>query len=268
MIQVMVLGQYKLVVAQQDPRKTNSGPTLGWRCGGNGHPRCDTAISFECGENPDTKGASTPQCAAQWVNATAAQCSCGCSYEEREHFVPCLFDVNADSSEFTDISAKEPAVRERIWSKLNLTNLELYMHRGVNRVENGTGPGYVRKLALPAGLFLFSEVLSLTRWLGMTELRRHSLAGQAHGGVQPAVRRCILGEVGDGQPGADMRRARLQRRAWAGGVGSGPARRCKARGASPFVARLEWTVRQKSRKAKKKKTELAGSTKLLLHCKQ
>ncbi len=141
--EVMVLGQYKLVVAQQDPRTTNSGPTFGWRCGGNGHPRCDTTESYECGENPDTKGANcgpqcaSPQCVAQWVNASAEQCACGCSYLERDHFVPCLFDVDADESEFTDISAKQPSIREQLWSKLNRSNLELYMHRAFERVELG-----------------------------------------------------------------------------------------------------------------------------------
>ena len=34
--EVMVQGKYKLVVAQQQPIKTNNGPELGWRCGGNG----------------------------------------------------------------------------------------------------------------------------------------------------------------------------------------------------------------------------------------
>lgn len=136
--EVMVLGQYKLVVAQQDPRTTNSGPTLGWRCGGSGNPRCDTTTSYECGENPDTKGARTPQCQQQWVNASAKQCACGCSYEERDHFVPCLFDVNADKSEFTDISAQQLATRQQLWERLNASNLELYMHRGMERVENGT----------------------------------------------------------------------------------------------------------------------------------
>ena len=113
--EVMVLGQYKLVVAQQDPRTTNSGPTFGWRCGGNGHPRCDTTESYECGENPDTKGANcgrpqcaSPQCVAQWVNASAEQCACGCSYLERDHFVPCLFDVDADESEFTVSTIRLP----------------------------------------------------------------------------------------------------------------------------------------------------------------
>ena len=40
--EVMVRGSYKLVVSQQDPNKTNSGPTLGWKCGGSKHARCNT----------------------------------------------------------------------------------------------------------------------------------------------------------------------------------------------------------------------------------
>jgi hypothetical protein len=94
--QVIVFGEYKLVVAQQDPVTTNSGPTLGWKCGGAGHPRCDTTTSADCGENPDTKGPATPQCNT-WVNATAEQCKCGCAFTERDHFVPCLFNVETVS---------------------------------------------------------------------------------------------------------------------------------------------------------------------------
>ena len=45
--QVFVLGSYKLVVAQQEPVKTNSGPTLGWKCGGTGHTRCNTTVSAQ-----------------------------------------------------------------------------------------------------------------------------------------------------------------------------------------------------------------------------
>ena len=45
------MGDYKLVVAQQDPAKTNSGPTLGWKCGGTQGARCNTTVS-------DTKSSS------------------------------------------------------------------------------------------------------------------------------------------------------------------------------------------------------------------
>jgi hypothetical protein len=47
--EVMMRGNYKLVVSQQDPAKTNSGPTLGWKCGGSKHARCNTTVSAECG---------------------------------------------------------------------------------------------------------------------------------------------------------------------------------------------------------------------------
>ena len=80
--EVIVSGKFKLIMSQQDAVKTNSGPTLGWKCGGSGHPRCDTRISASCGENPDTKGPATPQC-DNWVNATAAECACGCYYNGR-----------------------------------------------------------------------------------------------------------------------------------------------------------------------------------------
>jgi len=132
--EVMVLGDYKLVVAQQDPAKTNSGPTLGWKCGGAGHSRCNTTVSAECGENPDTKGPKTKQCNT-WVKATPEQCKCGCDFNKRNvsgatPFVPCLFDVASDPSEFSDISAAQGAIRTQLWAKLNLSNLEQFQHRG------------------------------------------------------------------------------------------------------------------------------------------
>jgi len=135
--EVFVLGDYKLVVAQQDPAKTNSGPTLGWRCGGTRGTRCNTTVSASCGENPDTKGPKTPQC-DDWVKATPAQCSCGCAYQDRATpFVPCLFDVRADPSEFDDVSADHMALRTRLWRELNRTNLEQYQHRADTKDPTG-----------------------------------------------------------------------------------------------------------------------------------
>lgn len=142
--EVLVVGDYKLVVAQQDPKKTNSGPTLGWKCGGTKGVRCNTTVSAECGENPDTKGPKTPAC-DMWVRATAAECKCGCAYEDRSHFVPCLFDVAGDPSEYTDLSA-EPSLaglRERMWAALNLSNLEQNMHRDDQR-DNASDPSQRR----------------------------------------------------------------------------------------------------------------------------
>ena len=135
--EVFLLGDYKLVVAQQDPAKTNSGPTLGWRCGGTRGTRCNTTVSASCGENPDTKGPKTPQC-DDWVKATPAQCSCGCAYQDRATpFVPCLFDVRADPSEFDDVSADHMALRTRLWRELNRTNLEQYQHRADTKDPTG-----------------------------------------------------------------------------------------------------------------------------------
>lgn len=136
--EVIVAGAYKLVVSQQDANKTNSGPTLGWKCGGMGHPRCDTTTSADCGENPDTKGPATPQC-DMWVNATTAQCACGCFYNHGpagngHPNVPCLFDVEADMSEFHDISSSAPpGLKAHLLRTLQLQNLELYMHRADGR---------------------------------------------------------------------------------------------------------------------------------------
>lgn len=136
--EVMVLGKYKLVVSQQDPAKTNSGPTFGWKCGGSKGKRCDTTTSTSCGENPDTKPVKGCN---SWVKATDEQCKCGCAYYGRDGNptpkgpggtyprVPCLFDVEADASEFTDITSKHLELRNEMWRKLNLSNLELFQHR-------------------------------------------------------------------------------------------------------------------------------------------
>lgn len=134
--EVMVLGRYKLVVAQQDPAVTNSGPTLGWKCGGSAGVRCNTTVSASCGELPDTRGPATPQC-DMWVKATAAQCKCGCAYTNRSALVPCLFDVEDDPSEFHDLSAAHGELRTRLWRSLNLSNLELYMHRADTKDPSG-----------------------------------------------------------------------------------------------------------------------------------
>merc|ERR1719223_574463 len=86
---VLLQGHLKLLVAQQQPAKTNNPPLYGWKCGGTGHPRCNTLNSS----------------AETWVDPTPAQCACGCAYKDRTHYVPCLFNVTADPSELHDISA-------------------------------------------------------------------------------------------------------------------------------------------------------------------
>lgn len=116
--EVLIQGQYKLVVAQQEPIKTNNGPENGWRCGGSGHPRCDTHNSTSCGGQMGCD---------LWVKPTLAQCTCGCAYEDRNHFVPCIFDVETDQSEFHDLSAIKSSLKIHMWTALNLSNLEQYM---------------------------------------------------------------------------------------------------------------------------------------------
>ena len=137
--EVMVVGDYKIVVSQQEPVKTNSGPTLGWKCGGSNHTRCNTTVSAGCGENPDTKGPATPACDT-WVKATPEQCKCGCTFADRSVFNPCLFDVETDPSEYNDISDQHPEMRAQMWALLNKTNLELYMHHNDSRTAPGRSP--------------------------------------------------------------------------------------------------------------------------------
>jgi len=40
--QVLLQGDFKLLVAQQDPHKTQQAPIYGWKCGGISQPRCNT----------------------------------------------------------------------------------------------------------------------------------------------------------------------------------------------------------------------------------
>ena len=98
-------GRYKLLVAQPDPATMNA-KTLnqGWKCG---KQRCTGPTET-------------------WQKPTAAQCACGCAYKDRTHFVPCLFDVEADPSERNDLSEVMPELLHSMWAALNTTNLEYY----------------------------------------------------------------------------------------------------------------------------------------------
>ena len=96
-------------------------------------------MSASCGENPDTKGPATAQCDT-WVKATAEQCACGCQDTKRSDptpFVPCVFDVALDVSEFNDVAAAHGALRAQMWAALNRSNLGLYMHRADTKESHG-----------------------------------------------------------------------------------------------------------------------------------
>ena len=120
--EVLLRGDMKLLVAQQQPAKTNNPPDFGWKCGGTGHPRCDTRNSS----------------AEEWVLPTPAQCACGCDFKDRSHYTPCLFDVGADPSEFKDLGGAQKDLLEDMWRTLNLTNLELWGRAPGPRQEGST----------------------------------------------------------------------------------------------------------------------------------
>eukprot|EP00756_Hemistasia_phaeocysticola_P052303 Hpha_TRINITY_DN27519_c0_g1::TRINITY_DN27519_c0_g1_i1::g.86225::m.86225 len=101
--QVMIKdGRYKIVVAQQNPKVTNSGPMPGWR---------------NADGNWTTKGLE--------IDGPG----CGLAFRNRDHFVPCLFDLNADEREENDLSASKPRLLENLWTELNTTQLSNYSSR-------------------------------------------------------------------------------------------------------------------------------------------
>lgn len=124
--EVLLRGDLKLVVAQQQPAKTNNPPTYGWKCGGTGHPRCNTLNSS----------------AEVWVEPTPEQCECGCAFKTRTNLRPCLFNVTADPSEFHDLSGKHPTLQHAMWETLNNSNLELYARAPGPRL-NGSSPPHL-----------------------------------------------------------------------------------------------------------------------------
>eukprot|EP00750_Incisomonas_marina_P021302 INCI4277.2.p1 GENE.INCI4277.2~~INCI4277.2.p1 ORF type:complete len:239 (+),score=36.57 INCI4277.2:248-964(+) len=121
--EVLIRGDLKLLVAQQEPAKTQQNPIYGWKCGGISQPRCNTANSS----------------IEPYVDATPEQCACGCAFKNRSNLVPCLFNVTADISEYTDISSNYPQLRQQMWADLNRSNLELFARAPGPRV-GGSSP--------------------------------------------------------------------------------------------------------------------------------
>jgi len=94
-------GKYKLVTAQQDPAITNSAPMTGWR-------------------QPD----------GTWVDGGELDgTGCGVAFKNREHFKPCLFDLENDEREQHDLSAEMPELVQEIWAELNRTALTAFLSR-------------------------------------------------------------------------------------------------------------------------------------------
>lgn len=101
--QVMIKdGRYKIVVAQQLPAVTNSGPAPGWR-NANG--------------SWTTKGLE--------IDGPG----CGLAFEHRHNLQPCIFDLNADEREEHDLSGSKKRLLESLWLQLNTTQLTKYSSR-------------------------------------------------------------------------------------------------------------------------------------------
>ena len=98
--EVLVAGRFKLIVAQPDPDlMENKFVNNGWR-------------------NPN--GSWEPAADRDW----------GCSaYMDRTQFRPCLFDLETDEREQTDLAAEMPELVESLWKQLNATLLTRYTSR-------------------------------------------------------------------------------------------------------------------------------------------
>lgn len=116
--EAIISGQYKLITAysgftgQGYNRNIDGtgGSLLGWKYPngtidkpGLGEQRCGLVNNTNC-----------PGVNCSWASTI---------------FVPCLFDLDADPRETTDLSATLPAVRDRLWSALNATRLTYYHAR-------------------------------------------------------------------------------------------------------------------------------------------
>lgn len=98
--EVLVAGRHKLVIAMPDPAiMKEKHVELGWR-------------------SPD----------GTWENTDAAKWSCS-TFEDRRVFRPCLFDIEEDEREQTDLSSKFPLLTQTLWQKLNETLRTRYATR-------------------------------------------------------------------------------------------------------------------------------------------
>ena len=108
--------------------------------------------------------------------------------------MPCLFDVEADISEYHDLSATHTALRTRLWGQLNHSNLELYMHRA-NTKNSTTDPTANRSPARLVGLCNTSCAVAYWSKFGLTDEGKD--ANDAIGAIgQPQANAPICGVPG------------------------------------------------------------------------
>lgn len=94
-------GRYKLVTAQQHPNLTDNPPMTGWR---------QPDGSWKDGGELDGAG-------------------CGTAFYNRDHFKPCLFDLQKDEREEHDLSATMPGLVTELWAELNRSALTAFIAR-------------------------------------------------------------------------------------------------------------------------------------------
>ena len=98
--EVMLVGEFKLIVAQPDPKMMAAGSVeTGWK-----YPN------------------------GTWVPSDDAVFGCN-KYKDRSSFEPCLFDVVSDAREEHNLAAVQPERLRSMWSLLNSTLLTAYLAR-------------------------------------------------------------------------------------------------------------------------------------------
>uniref|UniRef100_A0A7S4SNS5 Sulfatase N-terminal domain-containing protein n=1 Tax=Alexandrium monilatum TaxID=311494 RepID=A0A7S4SNS5_9DINO len=103
--EVLLKGKYKLLVAQPSPE-----------------------LMFSQFVN---NGWKLPN--GTWVDAPDGLWPCN-AYQRRSHFVPCLFDVDADPREEHNLAAEMPELVSAMWAELNRTSLTAYSARSPERL--------------------------------------------------------------------------------------------------------------------------------------
>jgi len=98
--EVLLVGRYKIVVAQPNPA---------WM----------VATSLN-------NGWKLPN--GTWLPSDDAEYGCN-AFQQRQHFRPCLFDLASDPREQHNLAAREPQLLRELWRELNATRLTAFHAR-------------------------------------------------------------------------------------------------------------------------------------------